>query len=416
MGVAAAAAFALFTSPALADPSPSPGSDAAVEQARREERMAAASVAELESLLSALQGETEAAQAKAALAAEAYNKAQGELAIAAADAEAARDAAESASGELDKARGALARVALMNTQAGTGISQLEPLLSADGFEEALERSTMLYVVGSAADRAAKKFAQAKQQSEQAGVRADAAVDLWDQKAATAESRADEAQRAADSALQAEQEAQAQHQRLLEVLAEKRQTTVEAEAASERQRQAEANRKAQEEKNKPPSGGGGTTNPPPGGGGTNPPPSDPGGGTDPGGGGTDPGGGGTNPGTGTSGAAAVAWARAQIGKPYAWGGSGPNSFDCSGLTSGAWLNGGGKRIPRVAADQYYAAQKIPYSSMQVGDLIFWDRTGSGIDHVAIFSGNGKMIEAPRPGLNVREIAIPWANTMPYAGRP
>jgi cell wall-associated NlpC family hydrolase len=313
----------------------------------------------------------------------------------------------------------------MNSQSGTDISQLEPLLNSDGLEEAMNKSVMLFVVGSAADRAASKFAVAKQSAEQFAIRADRAVELREEKATAAEAKAAAASQAAKAAVKAEQNAEVQHQQLLEVLAAKKRTTVAAEAAAEQRRQQEAEEKARLERLEqeraqaavpnPPSKPAATTpsNPAP----TPNPPSNPPSTGGSGGGGGGGGGGGETPAPppaagAEAGLAAVAWARQQIGKPYQWGGSGPSSFDCSGLTSQAWLRGGGKAIPRVAADQYYFSTKIPYNQMRPGDLIFW---GSDLHHVAMYSGNGMMIEAQRSGTNIHEIPIRWSGTVKYAGR-
>lgn len=119
-----------------------------------------------------------------------------------------------------------------------------------------------------------------------------------------------------------------------------------------------------------------------------------------------------------GKAAVSWARNQIGKPYGWGASGPSSFDCSGLTSQAWLKGAGFNITRSSRSQYQAVTKISYNNMRPGDLIFWATNtskSSTIHHVAIYAGNGQMVEAPNPGKTVRLTSVRWSNTMPYAGR-
>ncbi|WP_250447709.1 C40 family peptidase, partial [Actinotalea sp. C106] len=119
-----------------------------------------------------------------------------------------------------------------------------------------------------------------------------------------------------------------------------------------------------------------------------------------------------------GQSAVAWALTQVGKAYAWGGTGPDGYDCSGLTSKAWANAG-LGINRTSRDQYRQVRKISYDSMRPGDLIFYGSNGKdpgSIGHVAMFVGNGQMIEAPRRGVNVRVTAIRWSGTMPYAGRP
>ncbi|WP_091729939.1 C40 family peptidase [Nocardioides scoriae] len=99
--------------------------------------------------------------------------------------------------------------------------------------------------------------------------------------------------------------------------------------------------------------------------------------------------------------AIAYAAAQVGKPYLWGADGPDSFDCSGLTQQAWARGG-ISLPHYSVAQYYAGTPIPMSSARAGDLIFWSDNGapSGIHHVALYLGGGRMLEAPRTGLDVR----------------
>jgi cell wall-associated NlpC family hydrolase len=91
---------------------------------------------------------------------------------------------------------------------------------------------------------------------------------------------------------------------------------------------------------------------------------------------------------------IAFARAQIGEPYLWGGSGPESWDCSGLTQAAFASVG-ISIPRVSSDQHNIGQRVPISDLNPGDLVGWD------GHVALYSGDGNIIESPRPGEYVRE---------------
>ena len=101
------------------------------------------------------------------------------------------------------------------------------------------------------------------------------------------------------------------------------------------------------------------------------------------------------------AQAIAFARAQMGKPYVWGGNGPNGFDCSGLTMMAYRSAG-ISIPRVAADQYTIGTHInDQSQLMPGDLVFFAHgSASSIHHVGMYIGNGDMIEAPFTGANVR----------------
>jgi peptidoglycan DL-endopeptidase CwlO len=111
-------------------------------------------------------------------------------------------------------------------------------------------------------------------------------------------------------------------------------------------------------------------------------------------------------------AAIAYARAQLGKPYQWGGTGPNSFDCSGLVMMAWRSAG-VYLPRVAQDQYYATRHIPLSAVMPGDLIFFG-TPSNVYHVGMYIGGGEMIDAPETGQVVSIQSIYWSSLL-GAGR-
>ncbi|MBT3154624.1 C40 family peptidase [Streptomyces sp. CHD11] len=98
--------------------------------------------------------------------------------------------------------------------------------------------------------------------------------------------------------------------------------------------------------------------------------------------------------------ALAFARAQIGKPYVWGATGPGSYDCSGLTQAAW-KAAGVAVPRTTYDQVDAGTTVPVSQAQPGDLVFFYED---ITHVGIYIGNGMMIHAPKPGTYVREESV------------
>ncbi|MFI8894676.1 C40 family peptidase [Streptomyces paradoxus] len=98
--------------------------------------------------------------------------------------------------------------------------------------------------------------------------------------------------------------------------------------------------------------------------------------------------------------ALAFARAQIGKPYVWGAVGPGSYDCSGLTQAAW-KAAGVTLPRTTYDQVNAGTTVSLSQAQPGDLVFFY---DDVTHVGIYIGNGMMIHAPKPGTYVREESI------------
>lgn len=106
-------------------------------------------------------------------------------------------------------------------------------------------------------------------------------------------------------------------------------------------------------------------------------------------------------------AALDFAYAQLGKPYVWGATGPESYDCSGLTGAIW-RAAGVSLPRTSQQQYAAGRKVAKADLQPGDLVFFY---DDLHHVGFYIGNGQMIDAPRPGKSVQITGI---DTMPYAG--
>jgi hypothetical protein len=101
---------------------------------------------------------------------------------------------------------------------------------------------------------------------------------------------------------------------------------------------------------------------------------------------------------------------QVGKPYKWGAVGPDEFDCSGLVQYAFA-AAGIRMPRVSQQQWFAGPHINYADARPGDLLFWhnDPTdASDIDHVAIYAGNGMMLEAPHTGDFVKYVPVGMTN--------
>ncbi|MEU8100241.1 C40 family peptidase [Streptomyces rubiginosohelvolus] len=94
--------------------------------------------------------------------------------------------------------------------------------------------------------------------------------------------------------------------------------------------------------------------------------------------------------------AVAYAVRQIGKPYVWGAEGPDSFDCSGLTSEAW-SAAGRTIPRTSQEQWKQLPRVPVSALRPGDLVIYFPKAT---HVALYIGDGLVVQAPRPGAKVK----------------
>jgi cell wall-associated NlpC family hydrolase len=104
--------------------------------------------------------------------------------------------------------------------------------------------------------------------------------------------------------------------------------------------------------------------------------------------------------------AVAYAYAQLGKPYVWGATGPDSFDCSGLMYAAWQSAG-VTLPRTTYDEWASLPHIPLSDVQPGDLILYN----GESHVAMYVGNGYIVDAPHTGAVVEKLL---ESTSWYAG--
>jgi peptidoglycan DL-endopeptidase CwlO len=104
------------------------------------------------------------------------------------------------------------------------------------------------------------------------------------------------------------------------------------------------------------------------------------------------------------------AESRLGMPYVWGAAGPTSFDCSGLVQWSFRQAG-VIMPRVAADQARTGPSVPVNQLAPGDLLFYhtDPTAPDyISHVAIYLGDGKMIQAPQPGMNVEIVPVDLGN--------
>jgi len=116
------------------------------------------------------------------------------------------------------------------------------------------------------------------------------------------------------------------------------------------------------------------------------------------------------------AAVIAFARAQLGERYVWGGAGPDVWDCSGLTMMAWRQAG-VRLSHYTGYQWAETDRVPISQLRPGDLVFYGTSGPNSHHVGLYIGNGQMIHAPNPSTVVKIASIySMSDLLPYGGRP
>lgn len=121
---------------------------------------------------------------------------------------------------------------------------------------------------------------------------------------------------------------------------------------------------------------------------------------------------------TQGDIAANWALTQLGKPYQWGGAGPDTYDCSGLTMQAWAQAG-VQLLHYTGYQWEEGPHVPLDQLQRGDLLFFATNTadpSTIHHVGIYIGNGEMVDAPYTGVDVRIDSIHQVGGLIGATRP
>ena len=94
------------------------------------------------------------------------------------------------------------------------------------------------------------------------------------------------------------------------------------------------------------------------------------------------------------ASVVALAKEQVGKPYVWGATGPDKFDCSGLVQYVYQHAAGINLPRTTYDQVKVGQTVPLDQLQAGDLVFWGSETAPY-HVAIYIGNNQYVNSATP---------------------
>lgn len=115
------------------------------------------------------------------------------------------------------------------------------------------------------------------------------------------------------------------------------------------------------------------------------------------------GGGSSSSGSSSGNKIVDIAKSKLGCKYVWGATGPNQFDCSGLTQ--WCHKqAGINIPRTSSEQSKSGKAVAKANLQAGDLLFFNTSGKGVSHVGMFVGNGQMIHAPNSSKPVKYDSI------------
>jgi cell wall-associated NlpC family hydrolase len=354
--------------------------------ARGDEAATKVAIAEIQDLLIGLEANAAAANKEAQLRGEAYNVAKVELDAAAAKSDALHEQADAAASRAEVSARKAGQLVAQLARTGTGSITLSLLVSphADDLLDQLGTMTKVGEQASSIYRLAvvdRNLAQSL--TDQAEIAEAARAGLEDE----AQAALDAASAAADAANALVEQQQAASDQLYEQLATLKQTTAQVE-------QGYVNGLAAQ----PP--------PPP----PNPEPADPGPATPP------------PPSNSGAAAGALAFAYAQLGDRYQFAGSGPDAWDCSGLTQAAYGSVGIYIGAHVVSSQYYTMQNqgrlVWYENMIPGDLLYYADGGTpgGFYHVAMYVGDGQMIEAPREGVPVRVTTLRYYDLIPYVGRP
>jgi len=422
-----------------------------VDAANHVVQQRATQVASLQNRLDALALQLRQLEVAAAQATEAYNFARDVLTKAEADEAAARSASEAANRRAEEARDRLGRLAAATYRSGGELATVNLVLSAENERQLFDGAAAMQKITGGYDEVYAEFRAAREQAEVAAVAAREALQAHESAAAQAEASRAEAEKEARAGQQWIDAVNSERRKLVTEIAATQQTSVELEQArqdglareadeqarreaEERARQ-EAERRAAQEvtaaaareaaaratRTTAAAGNAATAaapqpaapapvppapNPPPA---PEPPlaPKPPASPPPPAGGGD----------SSAGAAAAIAFARAQIGKPYVLGAEGPDAYDCSGLTLRAWQSGG-VSLPRSSRQQWTATQRLSYDSLRPGDLIFWatdSSNPSSIYHVALYIGGGRMIHAPNPSRPVEERGVFYMGTPIGYGR-
>lgn len=409
-----------------------------VDRAKEAEASTSASIGELEAQLAQLNVTLETAQRDAQIANEDYLLALQELQTATTEADTAQANADTAAQESRDARTELGAVVVQTYQeGGDAITALTPYLTSTSMSELADADVARARMGENTDAKVQDVEARQAVAETMQGIADEKVTSKETAAADAEQAKTDAEAAANDAQAKVTSAQDQKEDLLTRLAEQRGTTLELE--TEYQNQLEAERKAREEaaakaaadaaaaqqaqeraqqapaapeQTAPASEAPAAPAAPES---TEPeqPAEEPAPAPAPA----------EEPAavpvahSGDAASTAISAAKGYMGAPYVWGGESAAGMDCSGLTMLSY-QAAGVYLTHSSRVQYGQGTQIPLSSAQPGDLVFWSSNGtqSGIYHVAIYLGDGQMIEAPTFGYTVTITSMRYSGAMPYAVRP
>jgi cell wall-associated NlpC family hydrolase len=399
-GAVALAAACLVLAPGIAAAAPTNPSDSQISAAQQAQDTAAQQVGVLSAQLASAQAQVDAANAASAIALDAFQGKQADYEAAQATAESAAAASRKADADLADARAAIADFARTSYMHGSTNPGMQALMTAGGPAQMLERAALLDAAGDHRADVVVQVTVAQEQATAADVAAQtalAAAATLKQQAADALAAAEQVEAGArqQAAAFASQQAAVQAQ-----LAQAQQTLLglegaRAAATQYTQQQAAAAQRAAAAPQRVQSTGAAAAAAA-----------------------------GPRAGAGSSSAVetAISSARRYLGTTYAWGGgglSGPSvgwgvdegvvGFDCSGLTRYAYAQAG-VSIARNSSQQYATLPKVSRGELQRGDLVFWaldTSRPSTIHHVAIYLGDGMILEAPQSNSVIRVTSMRWS---------
>ena len=386
--VAALAAAPL--SPATADDPPGAPSRAEVRDAQAQADDRAKEVTDIQARLAVAQRRLRAVQVESMQATEAYNGAVYRLQQARADARAAQRRSDRAERSVERQRRALEGFAVGSASDATSIADLATLLSSGGPQELLQEYRAWTDTTSALQADLDGWDASRAVSSVLRDQSDVAMTRRAKAAAAAREARAEARAALADAEREEASIQARTDELVRALAQAQQVSV---RLAERRQAALAEAAALAAQEAADGEGGASAK---SSGAAQLPSADP-------------------PAPNSAAAAAIAFARRQLGEPYVYGAAGPASWDCSGLTSQAWA-AAGQPLSHWSVAQYGETTPIRQSQLRPGDLVFWSQGGPrSIYHVAMYLGDGQIIHAPRPGRSVEIVSMYYWITPDLFGR-